>query len=190
MDQIKKLKILGVAFKKRLVRLSVRERVILAFLLILAAGYGSDFLFTHLYLENNRELKAAVITAEKQIRHHEQLLSRADLIHAQYQKIESPGAAIKDSVLTANEIIRELTDLAGKKVFVKNVVPRLGHHEGHKVMFVALDLEGSFEAVVIYLEDILSEMPSEVGSLSLSPWSGLGEGVMCRLSIRVECFES
>ena len=57
-------------------------------------------------------------------------------------------------------------------------------------MFVALDFEGPFEAVVEYMEKILNEMPSEVGSLSLAPGSGDGGGILCRMSIRVECFES
>ena len=170
--------------------LSLRERVILMCLAALVVVLGGDFLFNRIYLERDRELKAAVANAEKQVLHHQRLLSREELIHAQYRKLESPVAAVEDSVLTETEILRELSDLAAKMVHVKSIVPRLGHHEGKQVMFVALDFEGPFEAVVGYVEKILNEMPSEVGSLSLVPRSGEGGGVVCRISIRVECFES
>ena len=188
MVQMERMRELKRRFSRRLASLSLRERVIMLCLLVLVVGYGSDFLFNKLYLERHQDLKAAVANAENQIRHNERLLSRQELIHAQYKKLESPGAAVKDSVLTETDILRELANLAGNKVYVKNIVPRLGHYEGHQVMFVALDLEGSFAEVVGYLEKILNEMPSEVGSLSLAPWSGSGQGVVCRLSIRVECF--
>ena len=169
--------------------MSLRERIILLCLLVLVAVFGGDFLFNKVYLERDRELKAAVAGAEEQILHHQRLLSREKLIHAQYAKLESPMAAVEDSVLTETEILRELSELAAKMVHVKSIVPRLGHHEGQQVMFVALDFEGPFESVVGYVEMILNEMPSEVGSLSLVPRSGEGGGVVCRISIRVECFE-
>ncbi len=177
-------------FRQGLRSLSLRERVILMCLLLLVAVFGGDFLFNRVYLERDRELKAAVASAEKQVLHHQRLLSREELIHVQYKKLESPMAAVEDSILTETEILRELSELAAKMVHVKSIVPRLGHHEGQQVMFVALDFEGPFESVVGYVEKILNEMPSEVGSLSLSPRSGEGGGVVCRISIRVECFES
>jgi cell division protein FtsL len=176
--------------REGLASLSTRERIILLCLLVLVVVFSADFLFNRLYLERNRELKASVARAEEQILHNQRLLSREELIHAQYKKLESPAAAVEDSVLTETQVLRELADLAANKVYVKSVVPRLGHHEGRQVMFVALDFEGPFEAVVEYMEKILNEMPSEVGSLSLAPGSGDGGGVLCRMSIRVECFES
>ncbi len=176
--------------REGLASLSMRERIILLCLLGLVVVFGADFLFNKLYLERNRELKAAVAGAEEQVLHYRRLLSREELIHAQYKKLESPVAAVEDSVLTETQVLRELADLAKNKVHVKSIVPRLGHHEGRQVMFVALDFEGPFEAVVGYVEKILKEMPSEVGSLSLAPRSGDGGGVVCRISIRVECFES
>lgn len=177
-------------FQLKLAALSLRERIILLCFLLVVVGYGSDFLFNKFYLEPNHELKAAVTAAENKTQHNQLLLSRADLIHTQFKELESPKAAVIDSVMTPTTILRELADLAGKNVFVKNLVPRLGHYEGQKVLFVALDLEGSFEAINGYLDKILSEMPSEVGSMSLAPWVGTGQGVVCRLSIRVECIES
>ena len=177
-------------FRVGLASLSRRERIILLCLLALVVGYGTDFLVNELYLRRSRELKAAVAVAEEKVRHQQRLLSREELIHARYRKLEYPMAVVPDSVLTETEVLRELADLAGRQVHVKSVVPRLGHHEGQQVMFVALDFEGPFEAVVGYVEKILNEMPSEVGSLSLAPWPGEGDGVICRMSIRVECFES
>ncbi len=180
----------GGNLREGMASLSLRERIILLCLLVLVVGYGADFLFNRLYLERNQDLNIAVASAEEQVRHQQRLLSREELIHIQYRKLESPVAAVQDSSLTETEVLRELAVLAGQTVHVKSVVPRLGHYEGRQVMFVALDFEGSFEAVAGYVEKILNEMPSEVGSLSLAPWSGSGDGVICRISIRVECFES
>ncbi len=175
---------------KRLGTLSLRERVILLCLLVLVVGSGGDFIFNKIYLERHQELKAAVATAEKQLRHNARLLSRAELIHTQYQRFESSATVVRDSIFTETEILRELADRAGKTVHVKNIVPRQGYHEGQNVVFVALDLEGPFASVMKYLTEILHEMPSEVASLSLAPWTGPGQGVMCRLSLRVVCLES
>ncbi len=176
--------------RERLAALNLREQIILLCLLVLVLGVSFDFLFNKTFLEQNRELRSAVATAEEKVRHNEQLLSRKELIHAQYQKLESPSASGANSALTETDILRELADLAGNKVFVKNMVPRSGHFEGQPVMFVALDIEGPFKEIVDYLDMVLSEMPSEVENLSLSPWAGNGQGVVCRLSIRVECFDS
>ncbi len=176
--------------RQGLASLSRRERIILMCLLVLVAAFGTDYLFTKLYLERNSELKEAVAKAEEESLYFKRLLSREEMIHAQYKKLESPVVDVRDSVLTDTEVLRDIAHLAEKMVHVKSIVPRLGHHEGRQVMFVALDFEGPFEAVVGYVEKILYEMPSEVGSLSLAPGSGGGGGIICRLTLRVEYIES
>ncbi len=176
--------------REPLAALSLRERVILLCLLVLAVIYGADFLFNRLYLTPELALRRDIAKAEEQVRHQQRLLSREAQIHARYQRLDSPIAGVQDSVLTETEVLRELAELAGVAVHVQSVVPRLGNHAGQQIMFVALDFEGSFSAVLGYLEKILNEMPSEVASLSLVPRSGAEGGVVCRLSIRVDCFES
>ena len=174
--------------RSSLMSLSLRERIMLLCLLGLVVVHGAGLLLETLYLAPNRELTATVASAEEQVRHQQRLLSREEQIHAQYQKLESPTVAIEDSELTETAVLRELSELSGRQVHVKSVVPRLGHHEGVRVMFVALDFEGPFDAVVSYVEQILDEMPSEISNLSLSPRSGADGGVVCRMSIRVGGF--
>jgi len=163
------------SIREGLTSLSRRERIILLCLLVLVAAFGADYLFNNLYLERNRELDEAVAEAEAKVLNFQRLLSR-------------PVIDVRDSVLTDTEVLRDIAELAEKRVHVKSIVPRLGHHEGRQVMFVALDFEGPFEAVAGYVEKILYEMPSEVGSLSLAP--GAGSGVICRMTIRVDYRES
>ncbi len=178
------------SIREGLVSLSRRERIILLCLLVLVAAFGADYLFNNLYLERNRQLDEAVAEAEAKVLNFQRLLSREEMIHAQYKKLESPVIDVRDSVLTDTEVLRDIAELAEKRVHVKSIVPRLGHHEGRQVMFVALDFEGPFEAVAGYVEKILYEMPSEVGSLSLAPGTGSGGGVICRMTIRVDYRES
>jgi hypothetical protein len=162
-----------------------RELALLLGLLGVVVIYGTATLVESLYLAPSRELKQAVAAAEEQLEHQRRLLSRSEQIHAAYRRLESPVVAAADSARTENEILRELSVMAGEGVHVKSVVPRLGHHEGAPVMFVALDCEGPFVAVYGYLERILLEMPSEISNLSIAPQPN-GEGtVICRVSIRV-----
>ena len=179
-------KILGL----KLGSLSQRERIIVAALLVLLVFYGGEQLVSRFYLEPRLALKKAVASAEEQVLHHERLLSREELIHSEYNKLEDPVLSMKDMALTETEVLRELARLEGKRIHVKSVVPRVGYHEGVQVMLVALDFEGPFESVVAYLETLLNEMPSEVNSLSLAPRTGDTSGVVCRLSLRVEYHES
>jgi|GEM_PF-6133547 len=177
-------------FRESLRALSRREQIILSCVLGLLVLFVADFLFNTLYLERKRALEAEVTQAEERVRHHQRLLSREEMIHAQYKRLESPGIAVQDSALSETEILRELSDMAGRTVHVKSVVPRLGDHEGRQVVFVAMDLEGPFTEVVAYVEKILNEMPSEVSSLSMATVAGQAEAVVCRLSIRVACYET
>lgn len=169
--------------------LSRREQFILFLLLVLLVFYAGEHLISRFYLAPRQALQEAVTAAEEQALHHSRLLSREELIHAEYKKLEDPVAAVKDTALTETEVLRVLAELAGKRIHVKSVVPRLGYHEGSQVMFVALDFEGPFDSVVAYVATLLNEMPSEVDNLSLAPRSGDTGGVVCRLSLRVEYFE-
>lgn len=176
--------------KEGLKGLSRREQVILLSLLVLVMVFAFDFLFNGLYLERRRELSESVAAAEAEVAYFHRLMSRQEVIHARYLKLESPGITVQDSVLTDTEVLRELASLADRSVHVKSIVPRLGQHEGRQVMFVALDFEGPFQSAVDYMEKILFEMPSEVGSLSLAPGSAGGGSVICRMTLRVEYLES
>lgn len=169
--------------------LNRRERIILLSLLTLLVVYGADFIFNRFDLRPNHTLRVTVAEAEEQVRHQQMLISREKLIHARYQQLDSPAAAVQDTVLSETSVLRELADLADRNIHVKSVVPRLGHHAAHQVMFVALDFEGSFAAVLGYVENILHELPSEVASLSLVPGPKGDGGVVCRLSIRVDYLE-
>jgi len=170
--------------------LTQRERVMLLCLLGMVVIYGAGLLAEGLYRGPQRELTAAVADAEEQVRHNARLLSREEQIHARFARLESPREASGDSVLTETEVLRELSELAGGRVRVKSVVPRMGHESGVPIMLVALDFEGPFDAVVGYVEQILDGMPSEIGNLSLSPSQGADGGVVCRMSIRVGGFET
>lgn len=176
--------------RDQLTSLSRRERIILLCLLVLVVVFSADFLVNKLYLERKMELQENVAVAEEECRYFKQLLSREEMIHAQYKKLEFPVIDVQDSVLTDTAVLRDIAELAKTRVHVKSIVPRLGNHEGRQVMFVALDFEGPFDSVVDYVEMILFEMPSEVGSLSLAPGSGDVGGVICRMTIRVEYLES
>jgi hypothetical protein len=149
------------------------------------AVYGAGYLLETFQLGPRRDLRRAVVAAEERVRHQRQLLARAEQIHARYRKLEANAVAGHDSARTENEVLRELSAMAGGQVHVKSVVPRRGHHEGVPVMFVALDCEGPFAAVTGYLARILAEIPSEISNLSLTPQPGAAGGVVCRLSIRV-----
>lgn len=170
--------------------LSGRERIILLCLMVLLVVFGGDYLINKLYLERKQELAEAVVQAEKESLYFQRLLSREEMIHALYRKLDAPVVDVQDSVLTDTEVLRDIAELAKQKVHVKSIVPRLGHHEGRQVMFVALDFEGPFDSVIGYVEKILYQMPSEVGTMSLSPGTGDGGGVVCRMTIRVEYLES
>lgn len=173
----------------RLGGLSRRERVILLALLVLLVAYGGDFLLNRLYVQPRRALAEAVAQAEERVRHNQRLLSREEHIHAEYRKLGNQAAVARDSMLTETEILRELARLAGGQIKVQSVVPRVGSHDGRQVMFVALDFEGPFTGVADYLATVLAEIPSEVDRLSLAPRQGESEGVVCRLSLRVDCLE-
>ena len=170
--------------------LSRREKVILFVLMVLLVFYVGEHLISRFFLEPRQALAEAVVEAEELALHHSRLLSREELIHAEYKKLENPVAAVKDTALTETEVLRELAELAGNRIHVKSVVPRLGFFEGSQMMFVALDFEGPFDSVVAYVETLLNEIPCEVDNLSLAPRSGDTGGVVCRLSLRVEYFES
>ena len=169
--------------------LSRRERVILLVLLTLLLVYAGDFLVGRLYLQPRRELAEAVAQAEEQVRHNRRLLSRAEHIHGQFKKLGDPVTVARDSVLTETEVLRQLSSLAGTGIHVQSMVPRVGSHDGRQVMFVALDFEGPFPGVVKYVSTMLDEIPSEVSRLSLAPRQGGEKGVVCRLSLRVDCLE-
>lgn len=173
----------------RLGSLSRRERVILLVLLVLLVAYGGDFLMGRLFVQPRKALAEAVAQAEEQVRHNQRLLSRAEHIHAAYLKLGGQVAVARDSVLTETEVLRQLAQLAGGQIRVQSVVPRVGSYDGRQVMFVALDFEGPFAGVVDYVTTILAEIPSEVDRLSLAPRQGTDEGVVCRLSLRVDCLE-
>jgi hypothetical protein len=180
---------LQTTIRTKLAALNRREGIILLSLVALLVVYGADFIFNRVYLGPDRALRAAVAEAKEQVRRQQMLLSREQLIHDRYQQLDSPRAAVQDTVLNETSVLRALADLAGKNIHIKSVVPRLGHHAGRQIMFVALDFEGSFAAALGYVENILHEMPSEVGSLSLVPRPEGDGGVVCRLSIRVDYFE-
>ena len=135
--------------------LSRREKIILLVLLGLLTIYAADFLINRLYLQPRRVLTEAVAEAEEQVRHNQRLLSRAEHIHAQFKQLGDPVTVARDSVLTETEVLRQLSDLAGKNIHVQSMVPRVGSHDGRQVMFVALDFEGPFDSVVGYVEKIL-----------------------------------
>ena len=173
---------------RRLGSLSRRERSILLLLFLLVFFYAGEYLVSRLFLEPHRTLAREVALAEQKVLDNERLLSREELIHTEFKKLDGPLASVRDSVRTESGVLRELAELAGRRIQVKSVVPRLGFHEGREVMFVAMDFEGPFEPVVEYVEAMLSEMPSAVDNLSLAPRSGDDDGVVCRLSLRVDCF--
>jgi hypothetical protein len=155
-------------------------------LLALVVVYGGGWLLDSLYLGPARDLAQAVAAAEERVSRQRLLLSRAEQIEARYRELDAPAVAAADSAWTENAVLRELSELAaGRQVHVKSVVPRLGHHDGVPVMFVALDCEGPFAAVASYLDRILVEIPSEISNLSLAPQPEDAGGVVCRLSIRV-----
>jgi hypothetical protein len=159
-------------------------------LVTLGVAYGGGLLFEGLDIGPRRELRAAMAAAEEQVANQRQLMSRAEQIHAAYRKLDSPAVTRADTAHTETEILRGLSEMAGPAVHVKSVVPRLGHHEGTPVMFVALDCEGPFLAVLGYLERILTETSSEVSNLSLAPQAGADGVVVCRISIRVGGLET
>lgn len=169
----------------RLTALNSRERVLVLVLVALATAHGVGRLLDAAYLTPAREVRAAVAAAEAQLQHQQQLLAREDQIQARYAALTSAALATLDTLTTEADVLRKLSELAGPGLHVKSVVPRLGTHDGEPVMFVAVDVEGPFDGVVTYLQQVLGALPSRVSSLSLSTGAEAGVGVVCRLSLRV-----
>jgi hypothetical protein len=165
--------------------LSRRERWLAACLLVMAAAHGGGALLDSLVLGPRARLRGAVAAAEQQARRQRDLLARADAIGARYRALDAAVAGDRDPLRTENDVLRELSALAGDGVRVKSVVPRLGHDAGRPVMLVALDCEGPFAAVHAYLDRILAGVPGEIGNLTLAQQPGIRSGVVCRLSLRV-----
>lgn len=165
--------------------LSRRERWLLTGLLVVAAVHGGGVLLDATVLGPRARMHDAVTAAQQQADRQRDLLSRADLIHARYRQLGAPAAAGRDTLRSENDVLRELSAMAGDKVRVKSVVPRLGRHEGRPVMFVALDCEGPFAAVMSYLDRVLAGVPGEIGNMSLAQQPGIPSGVVCRVSLRV-----
>lgn len=177
-------------YRKRIAALALREQVILLVLLGMLGVICADYLFSNLYFDRRNSLKEAVTEAEELILHHRRILSREEWIHSEFKKLEGPVEAERDSILTETAVLRKLSELAGDGVRVTSVVPRMGIHEGSRVMVVALDFEGPLGPVIEYMNKLLNEMPIVVNSLSLAPRVGLEDGVVCLTSIRINCCDS
>ncbi len=170
--------------------LNRREKWLVFSFVALTVGFGLDYLIRSEYLPRHHHLTTSVAHAENTLQRNARLLANADNIRRQYRDLNDPDLATDRETVSDRDVLRQIEELATRDVEIKSVIPYLDTTREVPTLSVSLEFECPLYAATTFIKEILTDLPGDLETMSMTAQPGRASDIRCRASFRFYCHES